>query len=229
MKFCFGKTQPIFPATGSKIIAAISFLFFSTGFFVKREYIYLTDLTNLLNVKYSNEKKQREHWIKTAGGVSISKKNLEKIQNGNKNSLTSEYLDKITKNSSFNLKDKLEQIYLYPIFVSKKLIKPQNKRIFFGGDALYTYPPSFAQGASQSIESSYDIFKSLEGDNINYYKFKYSSTTRVQYYSFNEAVLVRDSETCNMVYSRQAKHDSSLVTQSHSQLLSYDSKIYALN
>tara|TARA_X000000950_G_scaffold209510_1_gene251932 strand:+ start:1672 stop:2349 length:678 start_codon:yes stop_codon:yes gene_type:complete len=31
------------------------------------------------NTKYSNEKKQREHWIKTAGGVSISKKNLEKI------------------------------------------------------------------------------------------------------------------------------------------------------
>tara|TARA_B100001063_G_C16529630_1_gene435764 strand:- start:33 stop:710 length:678 start_codon:yes stop_codon:yes gene_type:complete len=29
--------------------------------------------------KYSNEKKQREHWIKTAGGVSISKKNLERI------------------------------------------------------------------------------------------------------------------------------------------------------
>jgi hypothetical protein len=29
--------------------------------------------------KYSNEKKQRDHWIKTAGGVSISKKDLEKI------------------------------------------------------------------------------------------------------------------------------------------------------
>ena len=31
--------------------------------------------------KYSNEKKQRDHWIKTAGGVSISKrfrKNIKK-------------------------------------------------------------------------------------------------------------------------------------------------------
>ena len=31
--------------------------------------------------KYSNETKQRNHWIKTAGGVSISKKNLERILN----------------------------------------------------------------------------------------------------------------------------------------------------
>ena len=29
--------------------------------------------------KYKNEKKQREHWVQTAGGKSISKKNLSKI------------------------------------------------------------------------------------------------------------------------------------------------------
>ena len=116
-------------------------------------------------VIYSINQKNEANFISI-----IREKNLKKIQSGNKNSLALEYLDKIIQNSSFNLKDKLEQISLYPIFVSKKLIKPQNNRIYFGGDALYTYPPSFAQGASQSIESSYDIFKSLEGDNINYYQ-----------------------------------------------------------
>ena len=32
------------------------------------------------------------------------------------------------------------------------------------------FPPSFAQGASQSIEGAYEVFKNLEGISDNYYK-----------------------------------------------------------
>ena len=30
------------------------------------------------------------------------------------------------------------------------------------GDAFYAFPPSFAQGASQSIEGAYELFKNIE-------------------------------------------------------------------
>ena len=32
-----------------------------------------------------------------------------------------------------------------------------------------TFPPSFAQGASQSIESSHEAFEAMEDENKNYY------------------------------------------------------------
>ena len=39
-----------------------------------------------------------------------------------------------------------------------------NKNIHLIGDAFYAFSPSFAQGASQSIESAYELFKSIENN-----------------------------------------------------------------
>ena len=39
------------------------------------------------------------------------------------------------------------------------------------GDAFFSFPPSFAQGASQSIESAFELYKSIE-NNINNDYFK---------------------------------------------------------
>ena len=100
----------------------------------------------------------------------IAEKNLEKIKNGNKNIIIKEFIDILSKNSEFNFKDNLENISIYPIFVSSKFDKPKNKKIFLSGDALYAFPPSFAQGASQSIDSAYEVFKNLEGISDNYYE-----------------------------------------------------------
>ena len=100
----------------------------------------------------------------------IAEKNLEKIKNGNKNIIIKELIDTLSKNSVFNFKDNLENISIYPIFVSSKFDKPKNKKIFLSGDALYAFPPSFAQGASQSIDSAYEVFKNLEGISDNYYE-----------------------------------------------------------
>lgn len=100
----------------------------------------------------------------------IAEKNLEKIKNGNKNIIIKEFIDILSKNSVFNFKDNLENISIYPIFVSSKFDKPNNKKIFLSGDALYAFPPSFAQGASQSIDSAYEVFKNLEGISDNYYE-----------------------------------------------------------
>ncbi len=42
------------------------------------------------------------------------------------------------------------------MFVSKDFFKTNNDNINFVGDAFFAFPPSFAQGASQSIEGAYD-------------------------------------------------------------------------
>jgi salicylate hydroxylase len=38
----------------------------------------------------------------------------------------------------------------------------KNNNIHLIGDAFFAFPPSFAQGASQSIEAAYELFKSIE-------------------------------------------------------------------
>ena len=58
----------------------------------------------------------------------------------------------------------------FPIFVSKKFIKPEYNNVYVIGDALFAFPPSFAQGASQSIEASQEAFESIEGNYKNYYE-----------------------------------------------------------
>ena len=40
----------------------------------------------------------------------------------------------------------------------------KNRNIHLIGDAFFAFPPSFAQGASQSIESAYELFESIEND-----------------------------------------------------------------
>ena len=54
----------------------------------------------------------------------------------------------------------------WPIFTSNKPIKSKYKNIFYVGDSFYTFPPSMAQGASQSIESAKELFELIiEGKN----------------------------------------------------------------
>ena len=56
----------------------------------------------------------------------------------------------------------LEELKIFPVFVSNKFYKLKNDNIHFIGDAFYAFPPSFAQGASQSIEGAYELFKNIE-------------------------------------------------------------------
>jgi len=52
----------------------------------------------------------------------------------------------------------------WPIYVTKKPYKSNYKNLFYLGDAFYTSPPSMAQGASQSIESAYELFNLFSKD-----------------------------------------------------------------
>ena len=75
----------------------------------------------------------------------------------------------ITNNSLTNLEN-LTETHVFPVFVSKSLTTINQKNIFLSGDALFAFPPSFAQGASQSIETAQDIFKSIISGSDSIYK-----------------------------------------------------------
>jgi len=49
----------------------------------------------------------------------------------------------------------------WSIYTSPKPIKSILKKVFYIGDAFYTFPPTLAQGASQSIESAKELYDLL--------------------------------------------------------------------
>ena len=116
--------------------------------------------------------------------ISIIRENdLKKVQLSNQNQLIKNYINFLSSNTSLEFKNNIENLSIYPVFVSKKFIAPKNKNIYFAGDALFSFPPSFAQGASQSIETAYEIFKNLEGEERNYHSNREIKTKTVKFRS----------------------------------------------
>ena len=62
-----------------------------------------------------------------------------------------------------NFLEDIKELKIFPVFVSDDFYKSQNN-IHLIGDAFFAFPPSFAQGASQSIEGAYELFKSIENN-----------------------------------------------------------------
>ena len=55
----------------------------------------------------------------------------------------------------------------WPVYTSRKPIKSTYKNVLYIGDAFYTFPPTMAQGASQSIEAASEIFHLISDNNID--------------------------------------------------------------
>ena len=105
--------------------------------------------------------------------VAIIKKKLTTKEIEDKNILNSETFikslkDLISKNSIINL-ESLVNIKCFPVFVSTELPTLKYKNTYLSGDALFAFPPSFAQGASQSIETANSILENITNSN-NIYK-----------------------------------------------------------
>ena len=103
------------------------------------------------------------------------------------NSFIKKILEKIpSRNKKFM--DNLKELKIFPVFVSDNFYKFQNDNIHLIGDAFFAFPPSFAQGASQSIESAYDLFKSIENNTeSNFFKNRVKKTKMVNIRSkFNQ-------------------------------------------
>ena len=103
------------------------------------------------------------------------------------NSFIKKILKKIPlKNVEFL--DNLKELKIFPVFVSDNFYQLRNNNIHLIGDAFFAFPPSFAQGASQSIESAYELFKSIENSTENnFFKNRVNKTKMVNIRSkFNQ-------------------------------------------
>ena len=108
----------------------------------------------------------------------ILKENLFKSKE-----LLKSLMDEICKKTTFKLNAKLENIKIFPIYVSQKFENYNQKNVYFIGDALFAFPPSFAQGASQSIESAKHAHDEIVNKTKNYYKKRRSRINHVNFRS----------------------------------------------
>ena len=116
--------------------------------------------------------------------ISIIRKELIEREISNKklfedNNFIKSLLNRISLKSNINLVEQVKDVKCFPIFVSKQIQTPKLKNIFLTGDAFYTFSPSFAQGASQSIESANEVYNDLKNNSSNYYKTRISKTKQI--------------------------------------------------
>ena len=116
--------------------------------------------------------------------IAIMKYQLS-LEEQKKNSLFSDnfFVKKVLKKAPFKNRDflnNIKELKIFPIFVSDNFCKLKNENIHLIGDAFFAFPPSFAQGASQSIESAYELFKSIENNTENnFFKIRANKTKMV--------------------------------------------------
>jgi len=75
----------------------------------------------------------------------------------NNDEFVSSTLFEISKQVDRNIVENLRDIKCFPVFVSTEIFQPKNKNTYIIGDAFFTFPPTFAQGASQSIEVAHEL------------------------------------------------------------------------
>jgi len=106
--------------------------------------------------------------------------------------LLSEKFDNKNKNLSNLFKRNLKS---WPIYTSAKPVKSILKKVFYIGDAFYTFPPTLAQGASQSVESAKELYDLLIDNKENientYFEKRLKKTiminnrSRLNYFAFH--------------------------------------------
>ena len=100
--------------------------------------------------------------------IAIMKYNLSTNEQKNYSLFNNEnFVKKILNSVPLEMKeilDEIEELKIFPVFESQNFFKTKNNNINLIGDAFFAFPPSFAQGASQSIEGAYELFKSIENN-----------------------------------------------------------------
>jgi len=103
----------------------------------------------------------------------------------------SSVLLEISKQIDSNIIENLKDVKCFPVFVSTEIFQPKNKNIFLIGDAFFTFPPTFAQGASQSIEVAYELYQNFENENNQFNQKRIKRTkmidrkSRLNYFAFH--------------------------------------------
>jgi salicylate hydroxylase len=109
-------------------------------------------------------------------------------------------LEQLLSKKFFNKNKHLSSLFnrdlkSWPIYTSSKPVRSILKKVFYIGDAFYTFPPTFAQGASQSIESAKELYELLIDNKQNientYFKKRLekiiiiNNRSRLNYYTFH--------------------------------------------
>ena len=97
----------------------------------------------------------------------------------NTKEFVSSALLEIAKQIDKNIIENLKNIKCFPISVSTKISQPKNKNIFLIGDAFFAFPPTFAQGASQSIEVAHELYQNFENENNQFNKERIKRTKMI--------------------------------------------------
>jgi salicylate hydroxylase len=124
--------------------------------------------------------------------ISIIKYNLSSNEQKNYSLFSDEnFIKEIFNNFPLEMKkflDGIKELKIFPVFVSNNFFKTKNNNIHFIGDAFFAFSPSFAQGASQSIEGAYELFKSIENNTEkDFFKNRVNKTKMVNIRSkFNQ-------------------------------------------
>ena len=128
--------------------------------------------------------------------VSILRKSLSDKELSNYSLFESSHfisftLKEISKQIDPNIIQNLNNIKCFPIFTSSEIHQPINKNIFWIGDAFFAFPPTFAQGATQSIEVAHELYKNFENEKIKYSKKRIKRTkminrkSKLNYFAFH--------------------------------------------
>ena len=146
--------------------------------------------SNLHSVAYPINKNNQFNFI------SILRKNLSSQELANYSLFDSKdfisySLLEISKQIDPIIIKNLQDIKCFPIFVSKEIYHPKNKNIFLIGDAFFAFPPTFAQGASQSIEVANELYKSLQNESNQFNNERIKRTkmidkkSKLNYFAFH--------------------------------------------
>jgi len=150
--------------------------------------------------------------------IGIWRKNLTNNQLQNyslfsENSFISSILSELSGQIDQNILENINNIKCFPIFISNKIYDQQHKNIFLIGDAFFASPPSFAQGASQSIEAAFELFEYINKNSNNFNKRRIKKTKMINKRSkFNHFVfhltnpliiIVRDFILRNLVKNKK--------------------------
>ena len=150
--------------------------------------------------------------------IGILRKNLTNSQLQNyslfsENSFIFSILSELSDQIDQNIVENINNIKCFPIFISNEIYDQQHKNIFLIGDAFFAFPPSFAQGASQSIEAAFELFEYINKNSNDFNKRRIKKTkminnrSKFNHFAFHLSnpliIFVRDFILRNLVKNKK--------------------------
>jgi len=168
--------------------------------------------SNFHSVVYPVDKNSEFNFI----GILRKKLTNNQLQNYSlfsENSFISSILGELSSQIDQNILGNINNIKCFPIFISDEIYDQQHKNIFLIGDAFFAFPPSFAQGASQSIEAAFELFEYINKNSNNFNKIRIEKTkminkrSKFNYFVFHLSnpliIFVRDFILRNLVKNKK--------------------------